>query len=273
MEMIMTETANTLGQAASGRGAFVWYDIMTGDMTAAEAFYTKVMGWTAKDSGMSGPSYTILSAGNVMVAGAMPIPPDAAAQGARPCWTGYIGVDDVDAYAQRVVVAGGCIHKQPDDIPGVGRFAVAADLHGAQFILFTPNGASGTATNPVELGHIGWHELMAGELEPAFQFYSGLFGWTKDTAFDMGAMGLYQMFSTGTGGSAVGGIMKKPAEMKGPAAWLYYVNVDGIAAAAERVRLANGQVINGPHQIPGGSWIVQCLDPQRAMFAMVSMKP
>ena len=28
-------------------------------------------------------------------------------------------------------------------------------------------------------GHVGWHELHAGDGESAFAFYSGLFGWTK----------------------------------------------------------------------------------------------
>jgi predicted enzyme related to lactoylglutathione lyase len=28
-------------------------------------------------------------------------------------------------------------------------------------------------------------------------------------------------------------------------------------------------VLNGPMQVPGGSWIVQCADPQGAAFALV----
>jgi hypothetical protein len=36
-----------------------------------------------------------------------------------------------------------------------------------------------------------------------------------------------------------------------------------------RVASQGGQVLNGPHQVPGGSWIVQCRDPQGAMFAFV----
>jgi uncharacterized protein len=36
-----------------------------------------------------------------------------------------------------------------------------------------------------------------------------------------------------------------------------------------RVKDKGGKVLNGPHQVPGGSWIVQCLDPQGAMFALV----
>jgi predicted enzyme related to lactoylglutathione lyase len=26
----------------------------------------------------------------------------------------------------------------------------------------------------------------------------------------------------------------------------------------------------GPHQVPGGSWIAQCMDPQGGMFALVA---
>jgi DHA1 family bicyclomycin/chloramphenicol resistance-like MFS transporter len=35
---------------------------------------------------------------------------------------------------------------------------------------------------------------------------------------------------------------------------------------------AGGQIIYGPQQVPGGSWIVHCFDPQGAMFALVGSK-
>ncbi|MGZ9021133.1 MAG: VOC family protein, partial [Rhodoplanes sp.] len=31
-----------------------------------------------------------------------------------------------------------------------------------------------------------------------------------------------------------------------------------------------GGILTGPLQVPGGSWIVQCMDPQGAMFALVA---
>ena len=52
--------------------------------------------------------------------------------------------------------------------------------------------------------------------------------------------------------------------------WLYYFNVEAIDAAAARVTAGGGQVINGPHEVPGGAWIIQCMDPQGAMFALVA---
>jgi hypothetical protein len=56
-------------------------------------------------------------------------------------------------------------------------------------------------------GHVGWHELHAGDGPSAFAFYSGLFGWTKAEAMDMGPMGVYQIFATG--GAPCGGMMTK----------------------------------------------------------------
>ena len=256
--------------AAKPVAPFVWYDVMTTDMDAATAFYKKVVGWDIKDSGMGGPLYSILWKEGTMVGGLMPIPDDAKAMGARPAWMGYIGVDDVDEMAKKVKNAGGSIYRPPSDIPDVGRFAVVADPHGAGFMLFKPN--AGPAPTPIPLGtpgHIGWHELHAGNGDEAFNFYSGLFGWTKGDSMNMGAMGVYQMFKTG--GEDVGGMMTKMPEMPMPT-WLYYINVEKIDDAAERTKKAGGKIVNGPMEVPGGQWIVQCLDPQGAMFAMVAPK-
>ena len=109
--------------------------------------------------------------------------------------------------------------------------------------------------DPTKPGYIGWHELHGGDPEKSFAFYSGLFGWTKGEALDMGAMGTYQIFSTK--GQQSGGMMKKMEQEPAPH-WLYYITVDAIDAAQERVKSAGGQVINGPH---AGSW--RKLDHQR----------
>jgi uncharacterized protein len=249
---------------------FVWYDVMTNDMKISEKFYAAVVGWDIKDSGMPGTSYSILSMGPTMVGGLMPIPDDAKSMGVQPAWMGYIGVDDVDDYSKRVRQAGGAIHREPSDIPGVGRFAVAGDPHGAGFILFKPNADQAPAQPPMGApGQIGWRELHAGDGPSAFSFYSGLFGWTKDQAMDMGAMGVYQTFKTV--GEQGGGMMTKTAEMPRPA-WIYYFNVDAIDAAAKRVTDAGGKVINGPMPVPGDLWIIQALDPQGAMFGLLAPK-
>jgi len=252
---------------SAAHGNFVWYDVMTTDTKAAEFFYRAVMGWDAKDSGMPGVSYTLLSMGPAMVGGLMPIPEDARRAGIRPAWMGYVGVDNVDAYAKRVKTAGGAIHRDAEGIPGIGRFAVAGDPDGAGFIIF--KGTSEAAPPPAPggtPGHVGWRELHAGDDKRAFAFYSGLFGWTMADAVDMGDMGVYQIFAID--GVPSGGIMRRMPDTPAPF-WLYYFNVAAIEPAIARVRDAGGQVLMGPHEVPGGSFIAQCFDPQGAMFGMV----
>jgi predicted enzyme related to lactoylglutathione lyase len=259
---------------ATPQGAFVWYELMTSDPDAAAAFYTQVVGWTAADSGMPGMKYILVNAGPAQVGGIMTIPDGAKAMGAGPAWDGYIAVADVDAAAARAVAAGAKVYKAPEDIPGVGRFAVMGDPHGASFMLF--RGAPGDeppAAAPGAIGHVGWHELQAGDGVAAFDFYAGQFGWEKHEAMDMGPAGVYQMF--GVAGSennvSMGGMMTKMPETPRPH-WLYYFNVEAIDAAVARIDAAGGKVVNGPMEVPGGSWIVNAVDPQGAMFALVAPK-
>ena len=253
-------------------GSFAWYDLMTTNPAAAETFYKKVIGWNAMPAGVGDRPYTLLSVGAVNVGGLMPIPPDALAQGATPCWTGYLLVDDVDASATRVEAAGGKIQRPPEDIPGVLRFCIVADPHGAAFILF-----KGYSTEPpAELapdapGNIGWSELHAGDGVSDFAFYSKLFGWTKVQAMDMGPMGTYQTFAMDGTAKAAGGMMTKTPETPAPY-WLYYINVEALDTAAARVVEAGGAIPFPAHQVPTGQWIAQCTDPQGARFALLAAK-
>ena len=212
--------------------------------------------------------YTLLVADALPAAGLMALTKQACDAGARSGWVGYVGVDDVDACAARVTRAGGAVHAAPTDIPTVGRFAVVADPQGAVICLFKPTEAmpQPPAGTPPRIGSVGWHELLATDGDKAFAFYADLFGWSKAEAMDMGAMGTYQLFTVG--GSPIGGMMTKPAAVPAPF-WAYYFQVDAIGAALRRLEAAGGTIINGPMEVPGGSWIVQELDPQGAMFCLL----
>jgi predicted enzyme related to lactoylglutathione lyase len=251
------------------RGNFIWYDVMTNDTKAAGDFYKEVVGWSAAEFPMAdGSNYTVFSQGQTMVGGLMKIPPEASAMGAKPCWSGYIAVDDVDADAKRIGEAGGKIMRPPTDIPNIGRFAVAADTGGAMFLIFKPSSSETPAAHaPMAPGFVGWHELYADNLDREWDFYSKLFGWAKERSMDMGAMGVYQTFAIN--GVESGGMMKRTADMPG-SFWNYYLGVDSVVAAAERAKQRGATVVNGPMEVPGGAWIVQALDPQGAFFSVIS---
>lgn len=247
---------------------FVWHDLITTDMAAAKTFYAQVFGWIMQ--AFPGENeYTVLTAGSTGVGGIMPIPAEASARGAPACWQGYIAVPDVDVWAARVQAKGGSIIQAPQDIPTVGRFAVAADLHGAVFILFKPSGeAAALKPTPQAPGTVGWNELHAGNGLAAFDWYAELFGWSQVRDMDMGPMGVYRLFSTG-GPDAAGGMMTKMPEVSGPF-WAFYFNVDALDAAIERVRTGGGKVLNGPMEVPGPMYVANCQDPQGAWFSMVA---
>ena len=245
---------------------FVWYELMTSDPEAAERFYRSVVGWSAQAGGGGGASYSVMRAESGPAAGIMALPEEARAAGGRPGWLGYVAVEDVDEASERVRAAGGSVHRAPADIPDIGRFSVVADPQGANFMLFKPAG-SGEMRAQTAPGRVGWHELYTTDWERAFAFYAGQFGWTKDQAIDMGPMGTYQLFAAG--GPAIGGMMNKPPQVPVPM-WQFYFNVPELDAAAARVAEGGGQVLMGPLEVPGGGWIIQGMDPQGAVFALVA---
>ena len=242
---------------------FIWHDLMTTDVEAAKAFYGKVVGWTYQDQG---PDYQVTLTDNHGTGGIMAQPDHL--KGMPPFWSGYIYCADVDATAAKVKSLGGIIKREPFDISGMLRMAVVADPTGAMFNIMQPlSQDNAPPARKGAVGTVGWNELHAGDLTTARDFYSALFGWTKGVTMPMGAMGDYQIFQIN--GEDTGGMMKRHAMIPMPM-WSYYFRVDGIDAAVTRITGAGGKIAMGPHQVPGGNWIVSAFDPQGGNFNLLS---
>ena len=247
---------------------FIWHDLMTPDLEAARKFYSEVIGWDIVDSGMPGGGYWLCNVGKDGVGGLMAFRPEDDKK-MPPFWSGYIHTPDVGKAAQQAVKLGGMIFKEPEIVPGVVEFAILIDPTGAMFNIMRPI-PQGEAPKfaPGTPGAMGWNELHAGDWKQAWDFYSGMFGWEKLETLDMGPVGTYQTF--GLDGPAFGGMMNKHPNMPMPG-WIYYWNVDSVEAAVARINAGGGKVLMGPHQVPGGSWIINAMDLQGGMFALVSM--
>jgi predicted enzyme related to lactoylglutathione lyase len=116
-------------------GAFSWSELMTSDPSAALAFYRDLFGWTTEAMPMPDGTYHVVKANGTSIGGIMAIPKKAA--GMPPNWGSYVTVDDVDAIARKAAASGGKVAHGPEDIPGVGRFAVLVDPQGAAINVIT----------------------------------------------------------------------------------------------------------------------------------------
>jgi hypothetical protein len=247
-------------------GRFAWYELMTTDLAAARAFYAAVAGWGARDVSTPDLAYALFIADTAPVGGLMELPENARKMGATPRWMGYVAVDDADAAAAQIRRLGGAVLVPPTD-SNIGRIAVIADPQTATLALV--EGLNTGAPLPIEpagAGSVGWRELLAADAPRALAFYGELFGWSKaDAEAEAGATEAYQLFAAG--GQTIGGMFAKRPTEPVPF-WLYYFDVADIDAAAERVKRGGGEVFEGPLELPDGSWIARCADPQGAVFAL-----
>lgn len=185
--------------------------------------------------------------------------------GVPPHWMAHVMVDDVDATAAQAKKLGGKVHKEPEDIPTVGRFAVIGDPQGAAISIFKPVGEM-PLHDASKDGEVCWNELLTSDSAAAFEFYSALFGWKIAQEMDMGPMGKYRIY--GLGDAQLGGMMATPKGAPMPPTWIYYVQTSDLDAMLARATQRGAKVMNGPMDIPGGGRIVQLMDPQGAAFAL-----
>lgn len=247
-------------------GDFIWYELMTSDADAAADFYAAVTGWRSRGFDDTG-GYRIFSSPDADVAGLLTITEEAAAAGMRPCWLGYVGVDDVDAVAKDIVATGGRQHVPPTDIPGVGRFAMLTDPQGAPFYVMR-GAVEGTSSSFAQskTGHCHWNELATSDQAAALDFYSRQFGWEKGDAMPMGEMGEYQFITHH--GATLGAMMTRMAGGP-PPAWTFYFGVADIDVATKAAIEGGATVHHGPVEVPGGAFIIVASDPQGATFGLV----
>ena len=245
---------------ADRHGHFVWYELLTTDMEAAQAFYGKVVGWGARDASNPGLPYTILTAGSIDVAGLMSLPEEGRRKGATPRWVGYVAVDDIDATAERIKRLGGAIYVPPT-VSNIGRISIVADPQTATLALV--EGEKPVRNKPPaadQAGQIGWRELFADDHEKAFAFYREIFDWQKVVP-RAGSIERYQPF--GAGGQTIGGMFTKLPRTPVPY-WLYYVEVDDLPAALDRVEAAGGRLFEGPFELLDDMSIARCVSRKKA---------
>lgn len=243
------------------RGSFVWHELITTDVPAAVAYYQKVVGWKTQPFDAN---YLMWVASSGPIGGVAKLPEGQT----RPYWLPFIATTDIAATVQQAQQLGGTVVTPVTEIPNAGSYAVLTDPQGATFGVYW-SAKTMAPSSTLQLGRYSWQELAVADYRAAFAFYEALFGWEKTGEHDMGSSGVYFMF--GQNGQAFGGMYNKPADV--PAAWCCYAQVNDARKVAKVAAKAGGKVLNGPMQVPGGSWIAQIADPQGGLHAVVSSEP
>jgi uncharacterized protein len=122
----------------------VHFEMPAEDRKRMAAFYTKAFGWKTEMMGPEMGDYTVVTTTESDETG--PKKPGAINGGFYLKKAGWpdqypsvvISVDDVAAAIKKVTDAGGKIHGDPMDIPGVGRYVSFADTEGNRVSMLQP---------------------------------------------------------------------------------------------------------------------------------------
>jgi predicted enzyme related to lactoylglutathione lyase len=248
------------------QGRFVWHELNTPDPDRACRFYADLFGYTTRtmEMGQAG-SYTILQNDGRDVGGVWKTE---AHSNTRSGWVAYTTVADLEAAASTIPQLGGEVLIPPTEVPGVGRFAIFQDPHGAVICPFRfGEDAPPEAIGSYPVGAVCWNELVTPNLEEAARFYTGVFGWSvREQKLD--GIGAYMVFQRN--GKDTAGARRPPQGAPCPGGWMVYIRVENVDRAAGRAKELGGRVMAPPEDIPGIGRYAVLTDPDGSVFAVLT---
>jgi predicted enzyme related to lactoylglutathione lyase len=229
---------------------FVRYSLRTLDVDSARAFYREVLGLDF--------SVPVETTG----VEAWPLHEQARARGVPAHWLGHIVTAHFEPTVARLVELGG--ERLGPTVKGRDgmSYATVRDPIGAVV-------AVRESTPPPERASVAWHHLHTRELERAWSIYSELFGLRQAETFEVaGIEGDVRMFAWDAKGKSVGSVANTARAEGVHTHWLYYFPVTDIEASLALVRAKGGTTLV-PFNLPNGSRLAACEDPQGAAFGLV----
>jgi predicted enzyme related to lactoylglutathione lyase len=249
---------------------FVWHDLNTTNLEAAQRFYGDVFRWTFESSA-HGP-YVHIKAGDRMIGG---MRVKEANEPGPPSWLGYVATDNVAATVEKITSAKGRVYMPMTTMDNVGTFAVTADPTGGVFAPWKSARAGEDVEQPGKPAPFtfAWDELLTTDPAAASAFYAKVFDWTS-RPFEMGGGMTYTLLERpgvklASGEQvAAGGMMKSPPGVNA-SFWLPYVAVDNTDALCERASRLGAKVTVPPTDIPNVGRFACWSDPQGAAIAVL----
>lgn len=245
-------------------GKFIWFDLITPDPLAAQAFYGKVFGWNFQP--VAGASdYTAIAAGDRLVGGVFqPVAGAGSPVGTR--WLGFVSVRDVREAISRLGGMGFTTVLPATEVPGRGIQAVVRDPQGAVVGLLQSSSGD-PRDEPVAPGEFFWVDLYARDVVTASAAYAAIGYGVVPADEDLGDRMLLE-----SGGYARAGITQLPAGARQPG-WLPYVQVEDVAATVAAARSAGGKVLVAPDPAVLDGNVAVIGDPLGGVIGIIHWKP
>jgi predicted enzyme related to lactoylglutathione lyase len=220
-------------------GKFVWADLVTDDVTAAQKFYGRLFGWKFRGWG----GYVIATLEDQPVCGILQGPSSSEQPRGLPRWFGYISVENVSRAQKAVTKAGGRVLAAPAKFPKRGEQAIFADPEGALFGVI--KSSSGDPRDFLaEPGDWIWAQLMSQDARKAAAFYRSVAGYEVIENTQTNRLSDFVLASEGFARATVGTIPTAFTEVKPH--WLAFVRVKNVSESVALATQLGGKTLLEP---------------------------
>lgn len=249
-------------------GHFVWYDLLTTDVAAAQRFYGSLFGWTFEGDANDGDIGYVTIRHQGQPIGGMVATQDLERDVNVSQWIASLSVESVEAAADRVQRLGGQVVSEPQDLPNRGRIATVRDNQGALFALLASSSGD-PAVDRTRVGAWLWTELWSRDIVESVDFYRDLMGYEIEDV-EGGAADEYRVLSLRDIPRA--GVLEYDDPQLRPN-WVPYVLVDDPAALVDRVDELGGRVLIAPNPSIRNGSVALIADPSGAAVTIQKWPP
>lgn len=239
-------------------GKFIWRDLLTRDVAAAQAFYGALFGWEFR--AVAGGQYVVVLREDSPIGGIVQADKGVKVRVAQ--WVSWLSVPDVDAAVATVVEAGGQVQRGPLVLKGRGRLAVVVDPQGALLVLVRSTDGDPRDAEP-QPGSWLWTELWTHDKAGSLAFYERLAGYATEERQVAGAAYTVMVGA----GAPRAGVVANPFDSVATN-WLPYVRVEDVSATVAQVRELGGVVLVEPQDDRRGGTAAIVADPTGAAFVV-----
>lgn len=242
-------------------GKFVWYDLMTTDVSAVEKFYGELFGWEFDDSGNTDASYSVIKHNGKNIGGIFALD-KTKSKSANSQWISFLSVENMESAIDYIKKNDGKIYTKPFDLPERGTVAVVIDPQDAVFALVHSSSGDSKDAEPVYNEWL-WTELWTKNIDASLNFYKNMIGYQSKVFMTQAETKYYVLRNEN---KPRAGVVKIMLEGVTPH-WMPYIAVDEPAKIIAKVEDLGGKIILGQEGIAGHTAAI-IADPTGAVFTV-----